>query len=121
MLKEETNPAETALGEIACMATIAGDLVGKYVIVRASDAGVHSGVLRAQIGREVRLTESRRLWYWKCAKGHTLNGVALHGLAEGSKIAGEVGEIVVLDACEIIETTEAAETSIRGIAAHDPN
>jgi len=101
-------------------ASIAAALIGKYVIVRARDAGVHAGVLQAQSGREVRLTESRRLWYWKCAKGHTLNGVALNGLAKGSKIAGEVGEIAILDACEIIETTEGAESSIREIAAHDP-
>lgn len=107
----DTNPQPTGLTD---------HLIGTYVIVRCRDAGVHAGVLQAQKGREVRLTESRRLWYWKCRKGHTLSGVALHGLAKGSRIASEVSDITLLDACEIIATTEEAATNIREIAAHDP-
>lgn len=98
----------------------AAHLIGKYVIIRARDAGVHAGTLAAHQGREVRLTDSRRLWYWKCKEGHTLSGVALYGLADGSKIAGAVEDITILDACEIIATTADAETSIREVASHDP-
>lgn len=101
-------------------ASLAAHLIGKHVIIRAHDAGVHAGILAANQGREVRLTNSRRLWYWKCAKGHTLSGVALHGLAKGSKISGTVADQTILDACEIIATTDEAQASIEGFAAHEP-
>lgn len=98
----------------------AAHLIGRHVIIRARDAGVHAGILAAHQGREVRLTGSRRLWYWKCAKGHTLTGVALNGLAKGSKIAGTLPDLTILDACEIIATTDEAQASIEGFATHEP-
>lgn len=100
--------------------SLTAHLIGRHVIVRAHDAGVHAGILVAQKDREVSLTNSRRLWYWKCAKGHTLSGVALHGLAKGSKIAGAVTDQLILDACEIITTTDEARASIEEFAAHEP-
>ena len=88
-------------------------LLGTYVIVRCRDAGVHAGVLVDYEGRNVELKETRRLWYFKCKSGHTLSGVALHGLTDGSKIAGELPSIILADACEIIPTTAVAERSIK--------
>lgn len=100
----------------------AGQLIGQFVIVRSRDSGVHAGTLASIQDRAVRLTGSRRLWYWKAAKGHTLSGVALHGLdASASKIAGELGDVVVLDVCEIIPTTAAAGKSILGAPEHAPS
>lgn len=100
----------------------ADQLIGQFVIVRSRDSGVHAGTLVSIQDRTVRLTGSRRLWYWKAAKGHTLSGVALHGInTSASKIAGELGEIVVLDACEIIPTTAAAGQSILGAPEYDPS
>lgn len=97
-------------------------LIGLFVIVRSRDSGVHAGTLMSAQDRTVRLTGSRRLWYWKAAKGHTLSGVALHGLnTSASKIAGEVAEIVILDACEIIPTTAAAGQSILGAPEYAPS
>ncbi len=97
---------------------IAGHLIGRHVIIRATGAGVHAGILAAHDGGQtVRLTNARRLWRWSAAKGHTLSGVALHGLRDGAtkgwtKIAAPVADQVILDACEIIATTPAAQTSI---------
>ena len=88
-------------------------LIGDYVIVRCRDAGVHAGVLENYEGREVILKESRRLWYFKCKTGHTLSGVALHGVNDESKIAGEVSKIILSEACEIIPVSKDAERSIR--------
>jgi hypothetical protein len=87
--------------------------IGQYVIVRCQNAGVHSGVLVDYEGQNVRLKESRRLWYFKCKAGHSLSGVALHGVTSESKIAGELSEIMLLDGCEIILTEPKAERSIR--------
>jgi len=100
----------------------ADQLMGQFVIVRSRDSGVHAGTLVSVQDRTIRLTGSRRLWYWKAAKGHTLSGVALHGLDPAvSKIAGEVGEIVILDVCEIIPTTPAAGQSILGVSEYVPS
>jgi hypothetical protein len=93
---------------------------GSYVIVRCRDAGVHAGVLESYAGREATLTESRRLWYWKPAKGGFLSGVAVHGLAPASKIGAAVPRIVLTEDCEIIECTEEAATSLRSFAEYVP-
>jgi len=94
-------------------------LIGKYVIVRSRDSGVHSGVFAYHNGRNVRLTDSRRLWHWKAAKEHTLSAVSLFGLGDG-KIASPVEVIEILDACEVIPASDEAEKSIRGWASHEP-
>lgn len=89
-------------------------MVGKYVIVRCRDAGVHAGVLVGNEGREAVLTESRRLWYWKPAKGQKyLSGVAIAGLDSASKIGAPLPRLHLTETCEIILCTDEAATSIR--------
>lgn len=95
-------------------------MVGKYVIVRCRDAGVHSGILESHNGRECVLTESRRLWYWKTKKGAFLSSLAMDGLdSKESKIGKEVPRIHLTENCEIIQCTEDAEKSIRSQAVHN--
>ena len=96
-------------------------LIGKYVIVRSRDSGVHAGTLVSRSGRTVVLIGSRRLWYWVAAKEHTLSAVSLHGLGDGSKISSAVETIEILDACEIIQATVTAQASIEGYTSHDPS
>ena len=94
-------------------------MIGKYVIVRCSDAGIHAGVLEAHEGRECVLTESRRLWYWKPADGAAfLSGVAVHGLHDDSRVGVAVPRIHLTEDCEIIECTAVAEDSIRSQKAY---
>ena len=93
------------------------DLIGKYVIVRCRDAGVHAGVLLGHEGREATLSESRRLWYWKAAvPGKYLSGVAVYGLDPASKL-GEPITVHLTETCEIIACTPEAADSIKGIAS----
>jgi hypothetical protein len=95
-------------------------MVGKYVIVRCRDAGVHAGVLAGNEGREVVLTESRRLWYWKPAgKKKFLSGVAVAGLSEASKVGAALPRLHLTETCEIIACTSGAEQSIRQIRDDD--
>lgn len=96
-------------------------LIGKYVIVRCRDAGVHAGVLKAHEGREALLTESRRLWYWKpAARKKFLSGVAVDGLHKDSKIGTTIiAPLHLTETCEIIGCTNTAEKSIREIADED--
>ena len=94
-------------------------MIGKYVIVRCRDAGVHSGVLESHNGRECVLTESRRLWYWKAAKGAFLSSVAIDGISNESKIGKAVPRIHLTENCEIIQCTDDAERSIRNASVHN--
>jgi len=96
------------------------EMIGDYVIVRCRDAGVHAGYLKSYEGREVVLTESRRLWYWKAAnKSHSLSGVAVNGLESTSKITARVEKIILPEACEIIFCSIVAMNSIQGQAIHE--
>jgi hypothetical protein len=89
-------------------------MVGKYVIVRCRDAGVHAGVLVAHEGREAVLAESRRLWYWKPSKNKKfLSGVAVAGLDPTSKLGAPLPRLHLTETCEIIECTSEAAESIR--------
>ena len=89
--------------------------IGDKVIIRARDAGVHFGTLQSVDGRTVRLTDSRRMWrWWSAGDEISLSGVARHGLADRDevRIAGQVAEISILDACEIIAMTDTAIASL---------
>lgn len=109
-----------ALTSQKIVALFSGDpLIGRYVIVRCRDAGVHAGILESRQGRECVLTDSRRLWYWKPAKGKWLSAVANHGLHEDSKISEPVKRIALTEDCELIECSAIAERSIREIPADD--
>jgi hypothetical protein len=92
--------------------------IGRYVIVRCRDAGVHAGVLKSRNERECELSQARRLWYWKPAnKAAFLSGVAAEGLHEESKLGTPV-DLVLTENCEIINCTGAAEASIRAHPNH---
>ena len=95
-------------------------LVGKYVIVRCREAGVHAGELVAHEGREATLKNSRRLWYWKPAnRKKFLSGVAIAGLHANSKIGAALPLLHLTETCEIILCTDAAAESIRAIRDDD--
>ena len=94
-------------------------MIGKYVIVRCRDAGVHAGVLVSHEGRECVLTEARRLWYWKPAnKAAFLSGVANEGLHADSKVGAAVARIHLTENCEIIECSDRAASSIQEARSH---
>jgi len=108
-----------AVDSSAQTTSINNGMLGKYVIVRCRDAGVHAGVLESYNGRECVLNESRRLWYWKAAKGAFLSGVAASGLSKESKI-GDPIRVHLTENCEIIECSDQAEKSIRGAKNYEP-
>lgn len=91
------------------------------VIVRCRDAGVHFGTYVSHNGREVHLTDARRMWRWFAAEGISLSECAVAGInAKKSKIAFPVGQIVLLDACEIIPCTVEAAASIENAPCARP-
>jgi hypothetical protein len=91
-------------------------MIGKYVVVRTHSAGVHVGVLKSKEGKEVVLTEARRVWYWIGA--FTLSAVSQTGVGSESKISIAVPEIMLTEAIEIIPCSNAAEKKLRRIKAY---
>lgn len=87
--------------------------IGTKVIVRCRDAGVHYGTYAGHTGREVRLTDGRRIWRWHGAL--TLHEVATLGVQDDSRISAVVPEVILLEACEIITCTEAAIVKIADV------
>nr|DAL14651.1 MAG TPA_asm: hypothetical protein [Caudoviricetes sp.] len=88
---------------------------GKYVIVRGDKSGVFAGVLKSKEGREVTLTDARKIWYWQGAV--CLSQLASEGTSNpnGCKFPAPVAEVCITDAIEIFPCTDQAEQSIRGV------
>lgn len=86
--------------------------INEKVIVRTYSAGVWYGTLKEKAGREVIITDARRMWRWQAAKSISLSGVVAYGIKdEGSKICPAVNAIW-LEAIEIIPCTDGAIKSI---------
>lgn len=97
---------------------IDNEMIGKYVIVRCRDAGVHCGYLESYNGRECLLKNSRRLWYWKPKNNAKwLSGLATVGIDEESKVSCAVDKIHLTENCEIILCTTSAAQSLINIKA----
>jgi hypothetical protein len=86
-----------------------------YVIVRTYSAGVFAGTLEKRVGKEVKLSNARRIWYWDGAA--SLSQLAMEGTKkpENCKFPVAVKEIILTEAIEIIPTTKEAEKSIKGV------
>ena len=90
-------------------------MIGKYVIVRTYSAGVHAGILKSKDGKEVTLTNARRIWYWDGAA--TLSQLSQEGTSKPNKckFPCEVDEIALIEAIEIIPCTDKARKSIASV------
>lgn len=88
---------------------------GKFVLVRGDRSGVFAGILKTKDGREVELTECRRIWYW--AGAASISQLAIDGTKKPQecKFPAPVASIVITDAIEIIPCTETAEASIKAV------
>lgn len=88
--------------------------MNKY-IVRGDRSGVFYGEIKERNGREVTMTNVRRLWYWDGA--NSISQLAKLGTVrpENCKFTATVDECIVLDAIEIDKCSEAAIKSIEGV------
>ena len=91
------------------------EMFGKKVIVRGDRSGVFFGTLAAKEGREVKLTNCRRIWYWDGAA--SISQLATEGVNKpyDCKFTVTVDEIIVMDAIEIIPCTDKASANIEGV------
>ena len=86
-----------------------------YVIVRTYSAGVFAGTLESREGREVVLTNARRIWYW--AGAASLSELAVKGTSrpEDCKFPVAVPRVTLLEAIEILDVTPEAQESIANV------
>ena len=87
----------------------------KYVIVRTYSAGVFAGELESKNGQEVVLRNARRIWYWSGAA--SLSQLAMEGTSDpmNCKFPCEVDKVELLQAVEILDVTQKAKDSIKGV------
>jgi len=87
-----------------------------YVIVRTYSAGVFAGHLESKSGKEVTLTDARRIWYW--AGAASLSELAMEGTSapENCKFPCAVNRVVLTEAIEILSASDRAKKSIKGVA-----
>ena len=87
----------------------------KYCIVRTYSAGVFAGTLESREGKEVVLSDARRIWYWSGAA--TLSQLAMEGTKDPykCKFPRSVKTVLLTEAIEIIPCTEQAKISIEGV------
>lgn len=87
----------------------------KYVIVRTQSAGVFAGYLESKKGKEVVMSNVRRLWYWMGAA--SLSQMAVDGTSNpgGCKFPVPVSRIELTEAIEILDVTKKAQESIEGV------
>lgn len=86
--------------------------VGDYVVIRTYSAGVHVGTLVCKKGREVILSDARRIWGWDGAA--SLSQLAADGVSkpQNCKFSVAVASITLLESIEIIPCTDAAKINI---------
>ena len=83
-------------------------MIGEKVIIRTYSAGVWFGLLEQKDGKEVILTNARRMYQWWCKEGISLSAVAVYGINQSkSKIIEPVSR-VWLEAIEIISCSATA-------------
>lgn len=90
-------------------------MIGRVCMVRTYSAGVFLGTLKERNGKEVTLTDARRMWYWDGAA--SLSQLATTGTSKPNncKFPAPVAEILLTEAIEIIPATEAAIASIAAV------
>jgi len=86
-----------------------------YVIVRTYSVGVFAGNLKSRDGKEVVLTDARRLWYW--AGAASLSQLAVSGTSRPNdcKFPVAVPAVTLTEVIEILDVTPEAETSIKAV------
>ncbi len=86
--------------------------LSEYVLVRTYSAGVHFGIVQEKNGKEVALTEARRIWYWEGAASLSQMAVAGVSKPKQCKFSVVVPKVIVTEAIEIIPCTEGAAKNI---------
>ena len=97
--------------------SVANDhFIGHYCIVRSARAGVFAGTVASRKGKEVCMSNVRRMWYWDGAD--LLSQLSISGTSkpENCKFPESVPSVMLFEVVEILPTTAKAEQDIKGVA-----
>ena len=88
---------------------------GRYCMVRTYSAGVFAGTIESRNGKEVVLSNARRIWYWDGAA--SLSQLATSGTSKPNncKFPEPVPEVMLTEAVEIIPITNVAKALIESV------
>lgn len=91
------------------------DFIGRYCMVRTYSAGVFAGTIDSRDGKEVVLSNARRIWYWDGAA--SLSQLATSGTSKPKmcKFPEPVAEVLLTEVIEIIPITDIAKASIESV------
>ena len=91
-------------------------MIGKFCMVRTYSAGVFAGTLKERNGKEVLLTNARRIHYWDGAA--SLSQLATDGTSkpQNCRFPVAVDEVLLTEVIEIIPITDKAKASIDGVS-----
>jgi len=84
----------------------------EYVIARTCSAGVFAGTLESRKGKEIVLSNARRLWYWTGAA--SLSQLAQSGSSnpKACKFPEPVTKVILTEVIEILSVSELGKESI---------
>lgn len=90
------------------------NFLNQVVLVRSVNAGVYFGTLEEVDGSTVRMSKVRNIWSWEGAS--CIAQLAEEGV-RGGRISQEIGELVIMEVCEIAPLSEIAIVSLNRIPA----
>ena len=94
-------------------------VIGRYCMVRSTNAGVFAGTLKTLDGQTATLENARRIHYWDGAA--SLSQLATDGTSKphNCRFPVAVAEVMLFEVIEIIPITDVAKKSIDGVAIWD--
>lgn len=85
-----------------------------YYIVRTYSSGVFAGEIESRKGKEVKMKNARRIWYWEGAA--SLSQLAIDGTSKPDLCKFPVPVSVLLtEVIEILDVTDKARKSIEAV------
>ncbi len=90
-------------------------MIGRYCMVRSTNAGVFAGTLQSIDGQVAKLTDARRIHYWNGAA--SLSQLATDGTSkpQDCRFPCPVAEVLLFEVVEIIPITAKASASIAAV------
>ena len=92
------------------------DLIGRYCMVRTYSAGVFAGTVASRDGKEVALTDARRIWYWKGAASLSQLATTGTSMPTQCKFPAPVSEVLLTEVIEILPLSKKARASIDSVS-----
>lgn len=88
---------------------------GNYVIVRTYTAGVFAGTLVSRKGKEVKIKNARRIWYWKGAASLSQLAESGTSMPNECKFPEPVKSVILTEAIEILSVSAKAKKIIQSV------